>query len=76
MSCSHGQVACDAIGDLRHLRNDVTHNRGIATKDESGKCVLLKDWFAIGGYIEVGISRVSWFYDLISSDERSVYKHE
>jgi hypothetical protein len=76
MNCSHGQVMCDAMGDLRHLRHDVTHSRGIATRDESGKCVLLKDWFAIGSYIEVDISRVSYFYDLISSNENSVYKRE
>jgi hypothetical protein len=76
MSCSHGHVMCDAMGDLRHLRHDVTHSKGIATRNESGKCVLLRDWFAIGGYIEVDISRVSCFYELISANEDSVYKRE
>jgi hypothetical protein len=73
MNCSHGQVMCDAMGDLRHLRHDVTHNKGIATREESGRCALLREWFTVGSYIEINISRVSQFYDLISSNQNSVY---
>jgi hypothetical protein len=74
MSCSHREVMCDPMGDLRHLRHDVSHNRGIATKEHSGKCTLLKSWPTIGEYIEVEISHISNFYDLIAASENPVYK--
>ena len=38
LGCAHGEVRCDVMGDLRRIRNDITHNRGVATKDESGRC--------------------------------------
>jgi hypothetical protein len=61
------------MGDLRHLRHDVTHSKGIATKGESGKCILLTDWFTIGNYIEVNVVHASRFYDLIANDEKAIY---
>ncbi len=74
MNCSHSQVMCDAMGDLRHLRHDVTHNKGVATRRESGRCILLKDWFTLGSCIEVDLARVGYFFDLIASNENSVYR--
>jgi hypothetical protein len=71
--CSHRQVVCDVIGDLRYLRHDVTHSKGIATTRQSGKCVILMEWSEIGRYIEVGASQVSQFYDLLANDERAIY---
>jgi hypothetical protein len=56
-----GYVACDAMGDLRRLRHDITHGKGIATRRESGKCKLLTDWFTIGQYINVDILHASRF---------------
>lgn len=35
------QVRSDVIGDIRNLRNDVIHHRGIATKKNTGKCKVL-----------------------------------
>lgn len=35
------QVRSDVIGDIRNLRNDVVHHRGLATKKNTGKCKIL-----------------------------------
>jgi len=35
-------VRSDVMGDIRHLRNDVSHHRGIATGGHAGRCVVLK----------------------------------
>ena len=37
----------DAFGDLRHVRNDLLHNNGVASADHCGKCTVLK-WFRPG----------------------------
>jgi hypothetical protein len=76
MGCSHGQVMCDAMGELRYLRNDVSHNKGVATKDRSGRCVLLEDWITVGDYIDIKISHPSRFYDLLASEKNLVYKRK
>lgn len=34
----------DVMGDLRHIRNDLVHAHGRATKDHCGKCKVLR-WF-------------------------------
>lgn len=34
-------VECDVMGDLRWVRNDIVHNRAIATKNEAAKCKVL-----------------------------------
>lgn len=73
LQCSHGQVMCDAMGDLRLLRIDVTHNRGIATREYSGRCTTLTDWFTIEDEIMVDAKRISSFYDIISSSEETFY---
>jgi len=61
------------MGDLRHLRHDVAHSKGIATIEQSGKCILLTNWYIIGNAIEVYVTRVSQFYDLIADDRNAVY---
>jgi len=40
-------VKIPVLGDLRLIRNDVVHHRGIATADSSGKCQQLR-WFSVG----------------------------
>jgi hypothetical protein len=73
MGCSHGEVKCDAMGDLRYLRNDVTHNKGVATREWSGRCVLLHDWFVIGQVIRITDDKIASFYDIISADDTAFY---
>lgn len=43
----------DLWGDLRHLRNDVVHHGGIATAENTGRCVLLRHWFQPGDVIRL-----------------------
>jgi hypothetical protein len=40
------------LGDLRRLRNDVIHHRGIATPGNTGRCEVL-NWFQPGQLIQV-----------------------
>ena len=47
----------DVLGDLRHIRNDLVHNKGIASEDEAGKCKVLK-WFGPGDHIILGMHHV------------------
>ena len=47
----------DAIGNLRSIRNDLIHNRGIATKERTGKCKVLM-WFKTGDSIILGMRHV------------------
>lgn len=37
----------DVFGDLRRMRHDILHERGIATKKNTGKCTVLR-WFSPG----------------------------
>jgi hypothetical protein len=73
MGCAHSRVMCDAMGDLRYLRNDVTHNRGIATREHSGRCILLGDWFTTGREIMVTDEKISSFHDIISANDHAFY---
>ena len=36
------------LGDLRYLRNDIVHHRGVASKKNTGKCTVLQGWFFPG----------------------------
>jgi hypothetical protein len=40
------------IGDLRLMRNDVIHHRGVATSDNTGRCEILQ-WFQPGETIRL-----------------------
>ena len=44
------QVRSEVIGDIRNLRNDVIHHRGIATAKNTGKCKVLTK-FSVGDMI-------------------------
>ena len=44
------------FGDLRLLRHDILHCRGIATAENSGRCEVLQPWFVIGQPIHIGTS--------------------
>ena len=46
----------DLWGDIRHLRNSIVHNRGIAT-EEIGSCKLIK-WFQQGDTISITPERM------------------
>lgn len=48
------------IGDLRRMRHDIVHHRGIGTKGESGKCEVL-GWATSGEMISIGPPHVEQF---------------
>jgi hypothetical protein len=73
LGCSHDHVFCDAIGDLNKIRNDISHNKGIASREKSGKCKLIQHWFTIGDEIDIDQRKAAEFYDLIASDENAIY---
>ena len=54
----------DAMGDFRHVRNDLVHNNGIASTKEIGKCKVLK-WFKPGDKIILGMRHVLDFLNQI-----------
>lgn len=45
-------VTSPIFGDIRHLRNDVVHHLGVATKGNAGRCAILTD-FEVGDQIEI-----------------------
>jgi hypothetical protein len=48
-----GDEKYDLLGDLRRMRNDVVHHQGVATADNTGRCVLLPHWFKAGEAIRL-----------------------
>jgi hypothetical protein len=40
------------LGDLRLIRNDVIHKRGVATQEHTGRCATLR-WFSVGDDIVI-----------------------
>jgi hypothetical protein len=62
--CDAARIAHDAFGDLRLMRNDVIHHRGIATADKSGRCVMLQ-WFRAGDTMRVRDEQVLAFMDAV-----------
>lgn len=49
------------LGDLRRLRNDIVHHRGVATSENTGRSELLGHWFAPGQVILIRGQEVSEF---------------
>ena len=45
------------MGDLRHIRDDLVHHRGIASEPNTGRCTVLK-WFEPGDRIVLGMRHV------------------
>jgi hypothetical protein len=67
---SRNDVRASYFGDLRHLRNDVVHHAGIATRRNTGKCELIGDWFAIGDPIRLTGAQIrTLIYDLFPEAE-------
>lgn len=51
--CAAKDLTYPLLGDLRRLRNDVIHHRGIATEKNSGHCEVLSHWFESGDRIHL-----------------------
>jgi hypothetical protein len=50
--------------DLRRIRNDIVHHRGVATERNSGKCKLLAHWICVGEEIVITEFMVAEFMEL------------
>jgi hypothetical protein len=61
LGCSRDDVRVPLMGDMRHLRHDVLHHRGVATEEHTGRCEVLKDWFAAGEMILIDTKKVAQF---------------
>jgi hypothetical protein len=53
-------LKCDLFGDLRHMRNDIAHHRGVATVRNTGHCRVLR-WASTGQLISAGPVQIEEF---------------
>lgn len=67
LGCETDQLKVPLIGDLRRIRHDILHCRGVASAENVGKCEVVKHWFAIGepilisgDHIREFMARVPW----------------
>ena len=60
------QPQLDALGDLRHIRNDIVHNNSVASKGSSGQCKVLR-WFKPGDKITLELRHVLDFLNQIGA---------
>jgi len=73
--CEKGDLRYPVLGDLRHLRNDVVHHRGVATAANTGRCVVLGHWFAEGDVIRLRDEHFVEFRALVPWDRMAVAPH-
>lgn len=73
MNCDRNKVMSDPMGELRLLRNDIAHGRGIATAKTIEKCPLLSKWMEPDKPILIDQIKVGKFVDMIDTDT-SIYK--
>ena len=62
-------VAIDALGDLRHMRHDIAHHLGIASKGHSARCVEFQ-WFDVGDVVFMGPQREREFVSALPGYRR------
>lgn len=60
--CAKDDVKHPVLGDLRLLRNDVVHHRGVVTASNAGSCQVLR-WFGPGERIRLDARRLQEFMD-------------
>lgn len=62
-ACQPGDVKHPVLGDLRRLRNDVVHHRGVVSAGNAGGCEVLR-WFAPGDRIRLDAQHFQEFMDV------------
>jgi hypothetical protein len=70
--CAKADLRYPVLGDLRHLRNDVIHHRGVATAHNTGKCTVLAHWFAEGEVIRLRDEHFVEFRTLLPWDRMAI----
>lgn len=66
--CKREEVLAPLLGDLWHLRHDILHARGVATRYNAGRCKVLKHWFAPGEPIHLTPDHYAEFMHLFPWD--------
>jgi hypothetical protein len=61
LGCEPKAIKVPLLGDLRCLRNDIVHNRGVASPEWAGKCEFLAHWVRIGEPIAVHGEQINEF---------------
>lgn len=61
----------DVLGDLKHIRNDLVHHRGVATRHNSGRCTVLK-WFRPDEQMVLTVEHVLDFLNQMGMMDQSV----
>jgi len=69
---TRADVQVPLFSDLRLIRNDIVHGKGIATAARSGRCTVLTDWVAVGEPIVVLGENVAKFIRLAPSSLRRI----
>ena len=57
--CDRNLLQYSILGDLRQLRHDILHNRGLASKEHTGKCEIMSDWFELGQTISLTSDQIA-----------------
>jgi hypothetical protein len=53
------------MGDLRRIRHDILHHRGVASADNTAKCEVIAHWFGVGQPIVIAGEHISEFMALV-----------
>jgi hypothetical protein len=69
LGLSKKEVKIPILGDLRHLRNDVVHHRGVASTENTGRCEIVASWFAVGDRIMFGPRKAYEFGKLLCASQ-------
>ncbi|MCW2811536.1 MAG: hypothetical protein JWP61_1994, partial [Friedmanniella sp.] len=56
------EIKVPLLGDLRRLRHDIVHNKGVASPQWTGKCAVLTKWFSAEERIVLRGSHYANFY--------------
>jgi len=65
--CPPSDLQYPLLGDLRRLRNDIVHHRGVATQANTGRCEVVH-WFSPGDTILVKAEYLAEFMALFPWD--------
>lgn len=69
LGLSKDEVKIPILGDLRRLRNDVVHHRGVASTGNTGRCEIVASWFAVGDRIMFGPRKAYDFGELLCESQ-------
>jgi len=69
LELSSNDVKIPILGDLRRLRDDVVHHRGVASTKNTGRCETAASWFAVGDRIMFDPQKAYEFGELLCESQ-------